>query len=214
MEGTLLTWPAPGVWGAPAEVIVQPGERGEGKHPCTGENGNLSRRCMEWGSIGWERETLQREGPRGAWFLLTCMVKALDSSMSNISFHSKIRSFSDAKAEIWSWKQPTTKPFPIAQAWNPKTKWKCRPGGLVVDPFICIALMCQSVCKDQTALRGNNATKEPGQNWLSARTYLKSSDTVLESSYILEPEFLVMYFLFLSRCNSLLQQNVTSSHLI
>lgn len=49
-----------------AEVIVQPGERGEEKHPRTGENGNLSRRRVEGGSIGWEREDVQREGPRGA----------------------------------------------------------------------------------------------------------------------------------------------------
>lgn len=49
-----------------AEVIVQPGERGEEKHPCTGKNGNLSRRRVEGGSIGWEREDVQREGPRGA----------------------------------------------------------------------------------------------------------------------------------------------------
>ena len=61
-------------------------------------NRNLSRRQVEWGSIGWEREGVQREGP-GGLVLLTAMMKLLDSSMSNVSLHAKILSFHGAKIE-------------------------------------------------------------------------------------------------------------------
>lgn len=78
---------------------MQPEDVGEGKHPCTGDNGNISWRHMESGNIGWEREAVLREGPHGPG-LLPCMMKALNLSMFDISFQSILLFFSDAKTEM------------------------------------------------------------------------------------------------------------------
>lgn len=50
------------------------------------KSGGMGR--VEWGSVGWEREAVQREGPCGPG-LLSCRMKVLDLSMSNVSLYSK-----------------------------------------------------------------------------------------------------------------------------